>query len=233
MEQIVFFWVGKKLSIPEFLVNSIRILYGKKIKIIQLSDENTRKIHGVDEVLRNSITGNLMTDRLNLYSLVKTENNLTIFLDADSLLIQKLKLNDFANGYHILQRETDSLSFINDNWPEYYPEFVEKTFKEIMPFLFGVIIINYQKSFFKELLLICNELPKRFHRWYGDQYSLKKLYDKNPEKFNLIKDNWVHVVSLNKDGNVDIKTSNYTKILTFKGNTKKYIKNVLESLKKL
>ena len=36
---------------------------------------------------------------------------------------------------------------------------------------------------FKELLNICLKLPNRFHRWYGDQYSLKKYIEGGFDEF--------------------------------------------------
>lgn len=50
-----------------------------------------------------------------------------------------------------------------------------------MPFLFGAIITNNKFSYKNFLLLlnIAKDLPARFHRWYGDQYSLKLAIEKN------------------------------------------------------
>tara|TARA_B110000046_G_scaffold182233_1_gene215836 strand:- start:944 stop:1291 length:348 start_codon:yes stop_codon:yes gene_type:complete len=45
----------------------------------------------------------------------------------------------------------------------------------MMPYMFGAIAVKgVQSEFFESLLNICLELPERFHRWYGDQYSLAK-----------------------------------------------------------
>ena len=232
MEQIVFYWVGKELKIPSLLVSSARMVYGKNINIIQLSDYNTGMVSGVDKIIRGENSGHILLDRVKLYCEIETEKKTTIFLDADSLLIQKLKLNEFSKGYHLLKRESGGSSLINHQWPEYYPEFIGKTFEEVMPFLIGVVIICHQKNFFTKLYKEFYKLHKRFHRWYGDQIALKNLFDLEPRKFEIIIDGWAHVVSLNKDGSLDITTLNHTKILTFKGNTKNYIGPVLEKLKK-
>tara|TARA_B110000008_G_C16799543_1_gene496123 strand:+ start:179 stop:886 length:708 start_codon:yes stop_codon:yes gene_type:complete len=230
IEQVVFFWIGKNLDIPSLLVKSINFFYEKNINIIQLSDKETKKVQGVSKVIRKPIKGKLMVDRLYLYSFVDTEDRLTLFLDADSLVIKKLNLDDFSNGCHLLERNMKKSSIINHTWPETYPEFNNKSFQEMMPFLFGIIIINRHKNFFNEVLKILLKLPERFHRWYGDQYSLVKFYNKNRKQFSKITEDWAQIISLNKQGGININASRNTKVLTFKGNTKLFIKPVLEKL---
>ena len=45
----------------------------------------------------------------------------------------------------------------------------------MMPYMFGAIAVKgVQSEFFESLFSICLELPERFHRWYGDQYSMVK-----------------------------------------------------------
>ena len=219
MEQIAFFWVGENIDIPSFLVKSTRLVYGKNVKIIQLSDKSTSRINGIDQIIRSEITNNMMVDRVNSYSVVETFTNRTLFVDADSIVLNKLNLDKYSDGIHIIKRRADFK--INYNFPEYYPEFVNKNFCEVMPFLFGAIVINKNDNFFLELLAILKKLPSRFHRWYGDQYSLKKLYDVNPNKFQFIKNDFLYIVELDVIKEKKYLTLNKSmKLLTFKGNTK-------------
>ena len=70
--------------------------------------------------------------------------------------------------------------------PEPYPEFQNKYICDIMPFLFGAIIICRKKNFFSNLLEICKGLPARFHRWYGDQLSLHIYYLDRKSEFSFL-----------------------------------------------
>ena len=71
IKQIIFYWIGEKIKIPELLVKSARIIYKEEVKIIQISDELTDKISSVDEVIRFKPTGNLIIDRTLGYSKIK------------------------------------------------------------------------------------------------------------------------------------------------------------------
>ena len=61
MDQIVFFWVGDNLSIPQYLVNSIKKQKMKNTKIIQVSDKITKTVEGVDNHIREEMPKDLMT----------------------------------------------------------------------------------------------------------------------------------------------------------------------------
>ena len=229
MDQIVFYWVGNNIEIPSYLVKTIRLIYKNEINIIQISDNSTLKIPDVSEIKRIHITKNMMVDRVKGYSIINTKNNNTLFLDADSLCLNVVNFNNYKNGVYLTKRKTNYL--INFNNPEYYPEFVEKRFCDVMPYLFGSILIIDKVNFFNDLLIILKELPERFHRWYGDQYALKKLYDKNIINFDFIDKDFLYIVEL--DGvtkKINLHLNENIKILTFKGPTKKYIKTIYKKL---
>ena len=96
MKQIIFYWVGKNLDLPHYLVKTIKLIHKNEIKIIQLTDKKTQKIDQVDEVLRIDATKNIMIDRLEAYALIETEKNTSLFLDADCLLLNKLDNSDIS-----------------------------------------------------------------------------------------------------------------------------------------
>ena len=229
MDQIVFYWAGEKLEIPYFLVKSIRLIHNQKIKIIQLSDLLTKKVKGVDEIIRIKPTNYLMLDRTFAYSLVQTKNNKTLFLDADSLVLNKINLDIYTKGIYLTKRQTDLL--INYNSPEYYPEFLNKRLCEVMPYLFGIILIVDEEFFFENIIDILKKLPSRFHRWYGDQYSLKKLYDKEKIKFKFLNSDFTYIVEFDgKTKKINLNLIESNKILTFKGITKKHVREVFNKL---
>ena len=72
---------------------------------------------------------------------------------------------------YLIKRQENGI--MNHMWPEHYPEFENKSALDVMPYLFGGMAFRNGKEFFSNVLNICLNLPSRFHRWYGDQYSLK------------------------------------------------------------
>jgi hypothetical protein len=227
---IVFFWVGKNISIPKSLVHSIRLVMGEDVNIVQLTDHDTEEISGVTSVKRYELPEQIMLARLEAYSKYEPDTEEVFFCDADSIFINKLSLpKDKEQKIFLTPRQQDFK--INATYPEYYEEFVDKTAKEVMPFLFGAIAIrDNQQIFFKELLNICLKLPNRFHRWYGDQFALKKYVDDGFERYTNLDTN-IYLSVLR-----DQLTPQYLKnaldsnvqLITFKGpNSKIYLEQAL------
>jgi hypothetical protein len=227
---IVFFWVGKNISIPKSLVHSIRLVMGEDVNIVQLTDHDTEEISGVTSVKRYELPEQIMLARLEAYSKYEPDTEEVFFCDADSIFINKLSLpKDKEQKIFLTPRQQDFK--INATYPEYYEEFVDKTAKEVMPFLFGAIATrDNQQIFFKELLNICLKLPNRFHRWYGDQFALKKYVDDGFERYTNLDTN-IYLSVLR-----DQLTPQYLKnaldsnvqLITFKGpNSKIYLEQAL------
>lgn len=183
---IVFFWIGEKVEIPQVLVNSIRLVMGNEINVVQLTNKSTKQVEGVNEVKRFDLSNQIMVARLEAYSRYVPQTENTFFCDADSIFINKLKLpENNTNKIFLSPRKMDFK--ISSTYPEFYEEFVGKTANEVMPFLFGAIAIKgNQQKFFKEILNISLHLPERFHRWYGDQYALKQYIDKGFDEFEKL-----------------------------------------------
>ena len=230
--QFAFFWVGNDISIPSALVDSIRFTYGDEAYIYQLSDKKTEPIKGVNEIIRDELPKEIMLARLKAYSLIKTQNT-TLFLDADSLVIQKLKLPDFNKYRACLVKRDDQTSILNHNYPEYYPEFFNQKMVDIMPILFGLIITPDGGKLFDGLFKIALKLPDRFHRWYGDQMAMAQEWIKNKENYLLLKQEeylFVTRTSLKKAQLEDLM-KNGVKIITFKGpHSKQFIPETLKEL---
>ncbi|MBM3455115.1 MAG: hypothetical protein FJX80_08200 [Bacteroidetes bacterium] len=230
--QFAFFWVGNDISIPLALVNSIRFTYGDEAYIYQLSDKKTESIKDVNEIIRDELPNEIMLARLKAYSLIKTQNT-TLFLDADSLVIQKLKLPDFNKYRACLVKRDDDTSILNHNYPEYYPEFFNQKIVDIMPILFGLIVTPDGGKLFDELFKNALKLPDRFHRWYGDQMAMAQEWIKNKENYLLLKQEeylFITRTSLKKAQLEDLM-KNGVKIITFKGpHSKQFIPETLKEL---
>ena len=173
-----FFWVGDDISIPQLLVNSINKSYSNDVNIFFLTDNKTPDIYGTTQTLRNNLSSNIMIARLEAYSELKVDDQV-FFLDADKLVTSKIEKINSKDSFIIFRRKKEGIK-INHLYPEWYPEFKNKTLDEMMPYLFNLIVTNSKSSYdnFNKLVRIANELPRRFHRWYGDQYALKIAVDK-------------------------------------------------------
>lgn len=232
MRRIAFFWVGSNISIPQYYVESIRMIHGNDIEILQLSDQKTASIEGVDQVLRDDLPSSIMLARLQAYSRVTIDNNYTFFTDADSLLINPLDIKSSADIL-LTPRMVDFP--INPNYPEHYVEFQGKMISEVMPFLFGAIAIKNNNTFFKTLQGICESLPTRFHRWYGDQFSLKLALNDELFSHGLL-DPKIHLHVLKSAPSIsELKQlqNEGVQLLTFKGPDSDKMKNLPLTLKNL
>ena len=228
MEQIVFYWQGSSLEIPKILVKSI-LLSNNGLRIIQISDDNTKKIEGVDKIIRVKKTENILMDRLMGYSLIETLNNKNIFLDADTIILKKIDFNEFLKGKYLYKRTTSQI--FNSKYNTVYPELANKETIDTMPFLAGLVIINNEKNFFKELSLLSISLNTNLKKWFGDQILLKSYYDQNSDNFNFIDNSFMNIVETNKFSNkININLTNKFTAITFKGATKKYMKSVFEAM---
>ena len=231
IDQIIFYWVGNNLKVPSFLVKSLRIIFKNNIKITQISDEITNKIEGIDEIKRYQSTNKLMTDRIYGYSKIDTINNNTLFLDADTLCLNKINFDQYETGIYLLERESNPM--INHQYPQLYPEFEKKYFKEVMPFLAGVVLIKQTNNFFIDAYNKIIELPIRFQEWYGDQYIIKQMYDETPDKFKLLNKDFIYMLEFDgKNKNIQLNLKKQNKLLTFKGSSKKLIEPIYNFLTK-
>jgi hypothetical protein len=223
--QFAFFWVGQNISIPSLLVKSIRISFKNEAFIYQLTDNQTPYIEGVDKAIRGALPKDIMLARLKAYSNLKTDKP-TCFLDADSLVLQKFSLPDFNQYRAFIIKRLDQTSLINHNFPEFYPEFINQKFFDLMPIFFGFIATSNGGVFFKKLLANAKKMPARFHRWYGDQMSLAEEWRKKESDFLVLSQNeYLFIVKENID--LSLLINQNTKIITFKGSEAK--SHILES----
>ena len=221
MDQIAFFWVGQNIRIPTILVESIKVAYKSDVKIFHLTNMSTPAVSGVTEVFRSNLSNEIMLARLEAYKNFPYYKDLTCFCDADSLIINELNLNELTKDIYLIKRTKEFDGKLNANYlvGEYFTEFENKIASEVMPYFFGNLLVRNNKDFFDKLYSICLNLPYRFHKWYGDQYSLKLAIDKTNEKFELLDNKkYLQIVNeiLSKD-KIKNLIFNGTKLITFKG----------------
>ena len=236
MKQIIaFFWVGSDVTIPSALVDSIRLTMADTVDIIQLTDKKTPLVPHCDKAQRFTLSKQIMIARLQAYSKYNFTSGLTFFCDADCIFINPLNVNLYSDRILLTPRLEDFL--INDKYPEFYPEFTGKTINQVMPFLFSAIAtIGNQSKTFDRLLKICKALPERFHRWYGDQYSLFLAAHNKEMNFGYLEPAKHHHVTKETITNEHLRQlkDEGVQMIHFKGSrSKQHLFSTLENLKSL
>ena len=208
---IVFFWIGENIEIPNKMVQSIKLVMGEEIKVIQLTNKITDKVKGVSSIRRFNLSDKIMIARLEAYAQYEPVSQFTFFCDADCIFINKLEIPEHNNNNIFLSPRIRDFK-INHNYPEYYEEFVNKKASEVMPFLFCALgTKGNQQFFFGTLLETCKNLPDRFHRWYGDQYALFLMTKGKLKNFEFLDPNiYQHEIK-------EILTFNYLKKIHMNG----------------
>lgn len=172
---IAFFWIGQDLTTPSALVKSVRSIYGDAVNLLQLTDRATPAVPLVSQVLRGDLSDKIMMARLQASQLVPNGER-TVILDADMLVIDRFdeELAKIAAPLIVTTRIEDRP--INAFYPEHYPEFEGKTAGQVMPYLFSFIGVT-GADLFRRLETRLLASPRRFWKWYGDQWTLKQEID--------------------------------------------------------
>lgn len=235
IKSIAFFWVGGDLAIPTHLVKSINHHCEFVNNIIQISDLKTSKVRGVDKFFQLDLPSDIMSARLIAYASLEEQAEELLFVDADTLFLSDPTIRiDFRKELGLNRRNTDF--FMNDKWPEYYPEFTGRKASDVMPYLFDLIYYSGNGNPFSEMLEICQRLPSRFHRWYGDQVALKVYAETFPEKCADIanRDQFMILEDMPSPEEIQKFYREGVFALTFKGPTAKtFIRPTYELISKL
>jgi hypothetical protein len=168
--------VGADVAIPTLLVRSIRAAFGPNFQVHQLSDRDTPKVEGVTTHKKTKLSPQSMVARLEAYAALEFTQP-TLFLDADMLILRPFDLPPLAeNDVGVtLRGERDTIRFSKREWAE-FPEFTEKDSAQMMPYIFSFVYTRSPVLFLRQLNAL-RKMPKRFHRWYGDQMTLKSELD--------------------------------------------------------
>ena len=176
LNTIAFFWIGPDITIPTLLVRSIRAAFGPQFNVIQLSDRDTPRVEGVTAHKQFKLSPHIMVARLEAYAALSITAP-TLFVDADMLVLRPFDLPPLAeNEVGITIRgDRDTVYFSEEECAE-EPGFIGKTTAEVMPYLYSFVYVRSPVLFVRQLNAL-RKLPRRFHRWYGDQMTLKSELD--------------------------------------------------------
>jgi len=176
LNTIAFFWIGPDTTIPTLLVRSIRTAFGPQFNVIQLSDRNTPRVEGVTAHKQFKLSPHIMVARLEAYAALSLTAP-TLFVDADMLVLRPFDLPPVAENEVgvTIRGDRDTVYFSEQECAE-EPGFNGKTTLQVMPYLYSFVYVRSPVLFVRQLNAL-RKLPKRFHRWYGDQMTLKSELD--------------------------------------------------------
>lgn len=176
LNNIAFFWIGPDITIPALLVRSIRLAFGPRFNVIQLSDRSTPKVDGVTSHKQLKLSPHIMVARLEAYAALSIKAP-TLFLDADMLVLRPFDLPPLTEHQVgvTIRGERDTLRFSEEECAS-EPRFIGKNTAQVMPYLYSFVYVRSPVLFVRQLNAL-RKLPKRFHLWYGDQMTLKSELD--------------------------------------------------------
>jgi hypothetical protein len=156
--RVAFLHVGPDLRLPTLMARSARA-FG--YSLVQMTDDETPAVDGVDEVLRLSWDKTrLMTYRLR--HLAQLDDTPTCIVDTDILFrkdVSDVWNYDFDIALTRREREIDVNGF---------------DIATVMPYNTGVMFCRNQ-DFWKDAHDVCRSLPAKHQDWWGDQLSVKQV----------------------------------------------------------
>jgi lipopolysaccharide biosynthesis glycosyltransferase len=164
--QVGFLYVGPASPIAEIMVASVKKAM-PQARIIQMSDSETLKVRGVDQVIRKPQTD----DFLMCYRLLHLRDfppGDTLFLDAD-VVVQRDVSDLFSGDFDIALTFRDQ----TDRSLRYSPDV-----REEMPFNTGVMLAKASGwQFWADAHAYSLTLDAGKKRWYGDQLAIRHVAD--------------------------------------------------------
>lgn len=161
---IGFLYVGKASNIPEIMVASVRAAMSNA-RIVQMTDFETQKIMGVDEVIRKHWDQRLLMP-YRLLHLKDFPAADAIFLDAD-VVVQKDLSHLFQDEFDVALTYRDETDPSLRKSPEAY---------RTMPFNSGVMLARASgRDFWAEAHGVCLAMPEDQQSWFGDQLAIKEV----------------------------------------------------------
>jgi lipopolysaccharide biosynthesis glycosyltransferase len=161
---VAFLYVGALSKIPQIMVASVRAAM-PRARIVQLSDYETKKVNGVDEVVRKHWDRKYMMP-YRLLHLRDFQAERSVFLDAD-IVVQKDLGILFEDEFDVALTYRDETDPSLRKTPEAY---------DLMPFNAGVMLSRASgAAFWEEAYQSCLKMSEDSRQWFGDQLAIKEV----------------------------------------------------------
>jgi hypothetical protein len=201
MAPVIFLAVGD-LPYPALMVQSVKAL---GYPCIQLSDEETAEIPGVDEVIRRPQKVPLMLFRLEHLAHFPGKEWITV--DADILMrrgVEDVWEKDFDVA---LTRRGEKEKVVTPNGYDV---------AKMMPLLMGFMVSRNQE-FWKEAHLMLQVQDQKWHMWWGDAMAVCELAKRGTYKVLELPTS-----EFNWSPNAADETSDLARVVHYKGPVRKY-----------
>lgn len=161
---IGFLYVGNPSRIPEIMVASVHAAM-PGARVVQMTDLDTRKVTGVDDVIRKPWDRKFLMP-YRLLHLKEFPAVDAIFLDAD-VVVQKDLSPLFRDEFDVALTYRDETDPSLRKSPEAY---------QMMPFNAGVMLSRPSgREFWTEAYQVCLAMTEDRQSWYGDQLAIKEV----------------------------------------------------------
>jgi len=176
MATVVFMHVGPDVGPPEILVRSVR-RHNPEMRIIQVTDQQSVEVAGVDEVVRTPRRhNNPMLFRMECFAALPVLDE-TWFLDTDMIVRRPLEFIGEPTPVAVCRRDFGRDDLINPNFRGMdFREMTGQTFGQRYPYL-GCATRLETQQFWIDALADMLALPPKFHNWYGDQDAIRNVVD--------------------------------------------------------
>jgi hypothetical protein len=180
LKRIVFFWVGEDVGLPSLLVASIRRHLPGTLEVVQLSNPQTPKVHGITRHVALELSQSLMVARLEAYSSLAIAEP-TLYLDSDMLVVRPFDLPALApNEIGVTPRKERDDGLLQESGQQrLFPEFEGRTLREVMPYIYSFVYTRSEIVFARQLELL-RTMSAPLQAWFGDQVTLKDVLERPP-----------------------------------------------------
>lgn len=198
-----------------------------KANIIQVSDQSTEKIEGVDDLYQiDGNLDNLMTLRLKAFGDLGLSGP-AAYIDTDMIFLRQVDVELILGSADVAVCNRDfkkdskirTLLKLYDNSKIELEMYNNKTFGEALPYV-ACFTIAKNKTFWEETYNNLLDMPKVLHKWYGDQEAIKFVVDAGFFKVKKIPES-VYGCLPEFENKLNVKP----RILHFKGAERKKIMN--------
>jgi hypothetical protein len=134
-----------------------------KCEVIQMTDEDTPELPGVDRVIRRKRTPLMLFRFEHILALPDSDHTELLLLDSDVLV--KRDVSD------VFQRDFD-VALTRRSEPEL----------QVQPYNTGVMFSKNAQAFWRDCLLYTHTYTGEYKEWWGDQFAVRDVAQDKPHK---------------------------------------------------
>lgn len=230
--EFVFFHVGADLSLPRFLINSIRKT-NPESTITQVSDASSPQLTDTDQIYRYEFSHQaMMMARAEAYANLPPSGAIRVFLDTDMLVVNEITPSLFSSAaeIYLCRRYFDKEKLVNVNFRGMeMTEYSGVTLDTAWPYL-GCFMATRQQYCLQVIYQLMTEMAPKYQNWYGDQIALRQLTERQEMKLASVSENHFGHLCDNLAYTMNGIRDRAIKVLHFKGTRKNKLGLLYDSI---